>query len=85
MKFKVTDTPLHAHLGMVIAEGLTDFYAVNARQPKRIIMDTPHYLAFRQIHVPMVIPGEDIKQYVAHFHGVPVAYSKTIDGILLED
>ena len=85
MRLKVTDTPLHAHLGTVIADGLTDFYAVNARHPKRIILDTPHYIAFRQIHVPMVIPGEDIKQYVPLFHGVPVAYSKTIDGILLED
>ena len=85
MKLKVTETPIHPHLGSAMAEALDDFYAINARRPKRIVMDTPHYLAFRHIHTPLLIPGEDIKQYVAKFHDVPIAYSKDIDGILLED
>lgn len=85
MKLKVSEVPMVAHIGADLSQAIRDFEGVNARMPSRIVMDLQHTLAFREIYTPHVIPGEDINHHRATFHGVPVAYSKDIEGIILED
>jgi hypothetical protein len=85
MQFAIEEEPLAMHLGWKLAEALRDFHYINAYHPKRIVMDIPHMLAFRQMYTPNVLPGEDIGEHRPLFHGIPVAYSKSIEGILLEE
>ena len=80
-----SEPPLDRDIGPSLNQALRDYDIMYSSKPSKIVMDLPHIMAFRSIYTPQLIPGEDISDHVMAFDSIPIAFSKGVEGVVLED